>query len=116
MPEMRATHNVQDQAAVSGEADEGRGRGVRKIIVKQDIESPLPTEILAESIKSISDGIKKLRSGRLNETALLLLIKHAAPTVKTGKYTREHVTPKQVRAVLEGMEQLEREYLKPRKQ
>ena len=86
----------------------------KKIIVKQDAEKPMPVEILAEAIKAISDGIKKLRSGRLNERALILLIQHAAPTVRTGRYTRTTITAKTVKTVLEGIGNLESEYLKPK--
>lgn len=82
---------------------------MKKVTVVQSKTDPIPTEVLATSIKSISDGIKKLRAGRLNDKALLLLIQHACPSVK--KYG-----PKpgmgEVRAVLEAMENLERTYLK----
>ena len=95
----------------NGVAETRRSEVMRKIVVKQDAEKPVPIEVTAESIKAISDGIKKLRAGKLNERALLLLIVQACPVPKG--WPRRPVTTKQVKAVLEGMEQLEREYLKP---
>lgn len=86
---------------------------IKKIVLKQP-ENPadqVPVEVLATSIKGISDGIAKLRAGPLNEKALILLIQHAAPYIGYGK----NVTAKQIKAVLDGMESLEREYLKPKK-
>lgn len=81
------------------------------VVVKQNADMPIPVEVLAASIKAISDGVKKLRTGKLNDHALLMLIAHACPVPKG--YPRRPVTPKIVKAVLAGMEQLEREYLKP---
>mgnify|MGYP001605680136 CR=1 FL=1 len=80
------------------------------MIVKQDEQKPIPVEVLAASIKAISDGITKLRAGPLNERALVLLIQHAAPSIGYGKY----ISPKHIKAVLEGISSLEREYLKPK--
>jgi hypothetical protein len=70
-------------------------------------------EILASSIVAISEGIRKLRAGPLNEKALVLLIQHAAPT--TG-YNGTRPGVQEIRAVLDGMESLEKQYLKPRKE
>lgn len=85
-----------------------------KVFVKQDELKPVPVEVLAESVRAISDGVKKLRASNLNDKALVLLIQHASPAVIYG-YKRNPITAQQVRAVLEGMESLEREYLKPKK-
>lgn len=81
--------------------------------VIQAPESPVPVEVLAESIVTISQGVTTLLSGPLKESALILLIQHAAP--KVGKYPAKQVSQADVRAVLEGIKSLEREYLKPRK-
>lgn len=87
-----------------------------EVIVKQDETNPVPAEVLAEEIQAISAGIRRLLEGRLNERALLLLIQHASPAVKAGRYrSGSPVTVKQVKAVLQGLESLEREYLKPKK-
>lgn len=88
----------------------------KKIIVKQNPEAEVPTEVLAADIQAISQGIRKLRSGRLNERALLLLIQEAAPTTG-GKYNRSRVGIPAIRAVLDGIEGLEAAFLrKPTKQ
>lgn len=84
---------------------------MKEVIVKQDEQKPIPVEVLAASIKAISDGITKLRAGPLNERALVLLIVNAAPNIGYGK----NVTAKHVRAVLDGISSLEHEYLKPKK-
>lgn len=44
-----------------------------KITVKQDENKPVLVEVMAEAIVAISEGIKKLRSGPLNDRALILL-------------------------------------------
>lgn len=87
----------------------------KEIIVKQNEENPVPVEIMAEAIIAISQGVKKLRAGPLNERALLLLITNAAPMAGKSLYSRTPVSQKHVKAVLAGIEQLEREYLKPGK-
>lgn len=73
----------------------------------------MPVEVLAESISSIAQGVKKLLAGPLNERALVLLIQNACPQV--GKYPPHAITQKEVKAVLEGLQSLEKEYLKPKK-
>lgn len=80
-------------------------------IVNKDETKPMPVEVLAESIKAISDGVRKLRSGPLNDKALLLLIQSAAPAVG-GKYGSQKIGMTDIRVVLEGMESLEATYLK----
>ncbi len=81
-----------------------------KVVVKQNEEKPVPVEVIADSIKSISEGIKKLRSGPLNDKALMLLIQHAAPT--KGSYSYQKITIGEIKAVLDGIEGLEEFYLK----
>ncbi len=81
---------------------------MKEVTVKQrENAPPIPTEVIADEIRAISQGIKKLRDGRLSERALIVLITHATPTVGYAK-----VSGKTVKAVLEGMESLERVYLK----
>ena len=85
----------------------------KEITVKQP-EVPVPTEILADCIVAIADGVRKIRSGRLNDKAIVLLICNAAPSYG-GKYAaKKHVSAWQVKAVLDAMTGLERAYLKPR--
>jgi len=83
----------------------------RKIKVVQDEEKPVPVEVLATSIRDISRGMQKLRQGPLNERCLELLIQHAAGT--TG-YPQRKPTLAEVRAILDGIENLERAYLRKR--
>lgn len=81
---------------------------MRKINVVERVaegEKPIPVEIMAEAIIAISMGIKKLRSTRLNDKALHLLIQHATPL-----YPK--ITIREIKAVLEGIQDLERMYLK----
>lgn len=81
---------------------------MRKVNVLKDEEGKeIAVEIMSEAILSISQGIKKLRSSRLNDKALYLLIQHAAPTISYQK-----VGMFEIKAVIEGIESLEKTYLK----
>lgn len=71
--------------------------------VKQNEETPVPVEVLAASIVSISEGVKKLLAGPLNDRALHLLIQHAAPTV---------LTIREIKSVLQGLVDLQKTYVK----
>lgn len=83
------------------------------IIVNNDEENPTPIEVIAEAIVAISQGIKKLRQGPLNDEALIMLIQNAAPNVGGRRYgTSTPISKKTIRAVLEGIESLETTYLK----
>lgn len=46
-------------------------------------EEEIPTEIIAQSIKDISDGMEKIRTGRLNDKAIVLLLHHASGVSQT---------------------------------
>lgn len=83
----------------------------KTVVVKQNPDEEVPTEVLADAVVAISQGIKKLRSGRLNDRALVLLITDAAPTTKKG-YQRISVRPRDVRAVLDGIESLEAAFIR----
>lgn len=79
--------------------------------VTQQPDAEVPTEVLADAIVTIAQGVKKLRAGRLNDDALCMLIAYATPAV--GKtYPKKQVGKREVRAVLAGIEALERTYLK----
>lgn len=79
--------------------------------IKQNPEKEVATEILATSIVAISDGIRKLRAGRLNDRALLLLIQDAAPSIG-GRSGYGKISIKEIKAVLEGMESLEAAFVR----
>lgn len=81
------------------------------VAVKQVPDKEVPTEVLAESIIAIADGVRKLRGGRLNDRALFLLLQDASPSVG-GKYGKAPLTIKEIRAVFEGIESLERIFIK----
>lgn len=80
---------------------------MKKIAVKQKPEEEVPTEVLADSIVAIAAGFKKLRAGRLTDRALLLLIQDAAPSI-----AHKPISQREIKAVLEGIENLERTFLK----
>jgi len=67
-----------------------------------------PVEIIAESIKTVADGVRKLRAGPLSDRALLLLIQHAAPRDRRG----QTVSLGEIKRVFDGIDSLEHEYLK----
>lgn len=85
------------------------------ITLTQDPAAPVTVEIIAEAIVQISQGVKKMLSGKLNETAIVLLITNATPPTG-GRFNRKAISASTVKAVLAGMESLEKEYLKPGKQ
>lgn len=86
-----------------------------KVTVKQTPDAEIPTEVLANSIVAISEGIRKIRSGRLTDRALFLLIRDAAPTYG-AKYRTQSVGLSEIKAVIEGMESLEKTFLKKKSQ
>lgn len=83
----------------------------KPVSVKQDPENPVPVEVLAESIKAIAQGVRKLREGQLNDRCLFLLIQHAAPTDGRGRM----LAIGDIKAVFAGIEGLEAEYLRKKK-
>lgn len=77
-----------------------------KIKITQ-LPDPLPHEILESAIVAISEGVTKLRMGRLKDSALCLLIQQSCATA-------DRPTQKQIKAVLDALVDLERAYLKPK--
>lgn len=72
-----------------------------KVTVVQKPGDEIPTEIIARSIREISDGMKKVRAGQLNDRALVLLIQAASG-----------VNQREVRSVLSALDNLAQTYLK----
>ena len=66
-------------------------------------EAEIPTEVIADNIVKMAEGVRRLRTGRLNDTALILLIQHAAP---------RDLPKRDIQAVLDGIEALEKTYLR----
>lgn len=83
-------------------------KNIKTIIGTNDL--PETIEIMEKSIISISEGIKKLRSTRLNDKALFMLIVHAAPSY--GTYPKIKICVRDVQAVIEGIESLESKFIK----
>jgi hypothetical protein len=79
----------------------------KKIKIVQEEGNEVPVEIIAKHIISISEGIKKLLNGPLNEKALLLLIQNAAPSTSYGK-----IGITEIRSVIEGISSLEKTYIR----
>jgi hypothetical protein len=67
-------------------------------------DPPVPTEIIASSIVEISQGVKRLLGGKLNERAAVLLIQHACPAGA--------ISGRDVKLVLQGIKDLEAQYIK----
>lgn len=82
-----------------------------EVKIVQSETKPVTIEIIATSIKAIADGVRKLRQGPLNDRAIYLLIQNASPKVG-GRYGNQQVGMTEIRSVLEGMESLDRQYLK----
>lgn len=87
-----------------------------RVIVKQSPEKVVATEVLADSIAQIAQGIRALRKGRLTDHALYLLIQHAAPTNKSGPSYGQRLPIKDIKAVFAGIDALEVAYLKKKSQ
>lgn len=86
------------------------------VTVKQDEAAPVAVEVLAASIQSISDGVKKLLAGPLKEETLLLLIQDAAPRVHGPLGRSATVSKKEIKAVLDGIAGLAAAHIKRKPQ
>lgn len=84
-------------------------KNVKPVI--KDGEIPETIEVMEKSIIAISEGIKKFRSTRLNDKALFMLIAHASPSYGNS-YPKTKICIRDVQSVIEGIESLERMYLK----
>lgn len=82
----------------------------KTIIVKQDSKAEVATEVLAAAIVAMAEGVKKLRAGPIKDRTLCLLIADASPS-----YGKGSVNMREVKAVLDGIEALERTHLKSKK-
>lgn len=82
-----------------------------KKIVKPVETETATVEVIGDAIVAIAAGMKKLRSGKLNDRALVLLIKDACPAIG-AKYRKRYITATEVRTVLAGIESLEASFIK----
>lgn len=78
----------------------------KKITVMVDEKNPEPVEILAKSIIDVSDAAKKMLSGRLKKTTIVILLQHACGN---------RVTRQQIEEVLDNAAKLKDLYLIPEK-
>lgn len=76
---------------------------MKKATIKQNPDKEISTEILAQSIVDISDGMEKLLNGRLNRTALVILIQNAI----TGNISRAQISD-----VLDAVADLKKKYVR----
>jgi 2-phosphoglycerate kinase len=74
---------------------------MKKNVVVKQTENEIPVEIRAESIKEISEAVRKLRAGRLTDRAIILLIHDHCGVGKPA-----------IKAVLDGMQTLSKRYIK----
>lgn len=70
-----------------------------KVTVPETLERS--AEVIADDIKAIAEGVRKLRAGRLNERALLLLVASASGVNQTI-----------CKDVLDGLATLDKRFLK----
>ena len=66
-----------------------------------------PVEVIAQAVLSASAAIEQLRTGKLNDRALLILIAEAAP-----KINGRTIPLKQIKAVLDGMANLRQAFIR----
>lgn len=83
----------------------------QKITVKQNPEAEVPIEVLAEAIKAIASGVQKLRSGKLRDRALFLLIQDAAGGYGTNR-NKKRLSVRDIEAVFNGINSLESSFLR----
>lgn len=82
---------------------------MKNLTVAQVEGAEVATEVLAQSIVAISDGIKRLRAGKLNDKALTILIQQAAPTQGLNG---SRIPLSTIKDVLDGMASLEATYIR----
>jgi len=74
----------------------------KPVVVQKADQEEVTYEVIAQSIRTISESMRKLRAANLNNKAILLLIHDSSKVSKA-----------QIHDVLVAMESLERTYLKP---
>lgn len=70
-------------------------------LIQKPNEPEVPAEILAQSIETVSNGMRKILNTRLNKRALMLLIRDACSLSLT-----------EVEKVLDAIENLDKRFLK----
>lgn len=72
-----------------------------KISARQ-LENEPATEAIADSVIAISAAIKKLRAGRLNDRAIIVLLQGADNSLSV----------RSIKAVFDGLQDLEKNYIR----
>lgn len=70
-------------------------------------------DVIADEIVMVSDAIKKMRTSRLTEDTMLLLIQNAIGQSGATRYRK--ISLKAIKAVVEGIEGLAAKHLKEEK-
>lgn len=70
-------------------------------VVQKLNDKPVATEVIAQAIVEISQGVKVLRAGKLNDKALLILL-----------HKSSGVAQYEIKKVLASLQTLEKDYLK----
>lgn len=74
---------------------------MKKLVIKQDEENPIPQEVMAAAIIDISNAMKKISQSRLSKEAIIVLIKD-----------KTNFTKGTIKAVIDNLEDIERLWLK----
>lgn len=82
---------------------------MKKVNVKQQPNEEIAVDVLAKEIVEISESIRRLRSGKLKDKALYLLIQHSTGGVGHG-YQKVPIAV--IKAVFDGAENLAKDFLK----
>lgn len=72
-----------------------------KVTIKKNEDNPEPMEIIADAIIEVARGFQKIKTGKLTERAVIVLIKDI-----TGQPVRE------IEKVLNAAQLLERQFIK----
>lgn len=82
-----------------------------KLVVKQLEEAPVERPVLAQAIVNMSNAVEHLKKSGINFEAIVILTQHHCRPVGKG-YMKSKPSAKDVRAVLESLEDLKRFYTK----
>lgn len=81
---------------------EAAKRGIGVIVSQSPTKYPIPTEVIAQAVADIADGVKKINAGNLNRKGLLILLSHASG-----------VPQRECKKVIDSLGDLGKRYLKP---
>lgn len=79
-----------------------------KLNVTQEDDAPIERNVLARAIVEISAAVKKLSSGGLTRDAIIILTQYNCRN--TSKYPTRKPSMKEVRAVMDSLDELGRRF------